>query len=150
MALPYQTRGVETLFLAHDPFFVDVPKGHPITARNRITSAELDPDELLLLEEGHCLRDHALSACELRQSPIRRALEATSLHTLVQMVNFGLGITLLPKFAVDGGILTGTNIEIRPLAGRDVSRQIGLIWRQGSVREQEFRLLGKSLVASLE
>lgn len=149
MALPYQMQGVESLFLADDPFFAGLPKGHPLTARKRLSSDELDPDTLLLLEEGHCLRDHALSVCHLEQSAIRQGFEATSLHTLVQMVNFGLGVTLLPKIAIDGGVLSGTNIEVRPLEGPHVSRQIGLVWRQTSGREQEFRLLGESLKDAL-
>ena len=145
MALPYEMRGVETHLLVDDPFFVGLPRSHALAARKSLSPEELDPETLLLLEDGHCLRAHALSACQLVQGPVRRALEATSLHTLVQMVDFGLGVTLLPKLAVDGGVLRGTDIEIRPLTGKLVSRQIGLVWRKTSGRGREFRLLGECL-----
>lgn len=149
IALPYEMQGVETLFLADDPFLAALPRSHPLNARGSLSSDELDPSMLLLLEDGHCLHDHALSACRLEQSAIRQGFEATSLHTLVQMVEFGLGITLLPRIAIDGGVLSGTSIEVRPLEGPDVSRQIGLVWRRTSGREQEFRLLGESLKDAL-
>ena len=145
MALPYEMRGVETHLLVDDPFFVGLPRSHALAARKSLSPEELDPETLLLLEDGHCLRAYALSACQLVQGPVRRALEATSLHTLVQMVDFGLGVTLLPKLAVDGGVLRGTDIEIRPLTGKLVSRQIGLVWRKTSGRGREFRLLGECL-----
>ena len=145
MALPYETQGVDSLVIAHDPFFAGLPKNHPLAARGSLSSDELDPKMLLLLEDGHCLRDHALSACRLKPGPVRRALEATSLHTLVQMVEFGLGVTVLPKIAIDGGALHGTNIEVVPLEGRNVSREIGLVWRRTSGREHDFRLLSKNL-----
>ena len=145
MALPYDMEGVERLSIADDPFFVGSAKGHPLTARKSLSAGELDPDSLLLLADGHCLRDHALSACELKHGPMRRTFEATSLHTLVQMVDFGLGVTLLPRIAIEGGALRGTEIEVRPLKGPMASRQIGLVWRRTSGRGREYRLLGASL-----
>ena len=95
-----------------------------------------------MLEEGHCLRDQTLGACNLEAAEQAGAFQATSLHTLVQMVDNGLGLTLLPKMAVDAGIIRGTRVTVRSLAGSP-SRQIGLAWRATSSRTQEFALLGE-------
>jgi LysR family hydrogen peroxide-inducible transcriptional activator len=100
---------------------------------------------MLLLEDGHCLKDHALSACnrpELRSSAM---MLGTSLHTLVQMVDNGLGVTLVPEMAVEAGLLEGTQVEVFPLVSDNACRQVALIWRQGSSREAEFRLLASEL-----
>src|SRR5712691_7714409 len=102
---------------------------------------ELRPGELLLLKEGHCLREHALAACRLADRRQIEPVEATSLHTLVQMVDNGLGITLLPQLAIDGGILRGTTLTVLPTAGEPPSREIGLVWRRGTGRRREFELL---------
>jgi LysR family hydrogen peroxide-inducible transcriptional activator len=112
----------------------------------------IDPHQLLLLEDGHCLKEQALSACgrpELRADPAHRG---TSLVTLVEMVAGGLGQTLVPKLALDAGILTHAerlgNLIARPVSG-NAARTVSLVWRHGSPREAEFRLLGESLVAGL-
>lgn len=143
LALPYRTEGMETLVIADDLFFVACPGGHPFEELERVTPGDLIGEDLLLLEEGHCLRDHALSACHLEPGHGRKdEFQATSLHTLVQMVDSGLGLTLLPKMAIDAGVLQGTRIVVRPLIGPDASRRIGLAWRRSSSRAQEFALLG--------
>jgi len=115
------------------------PSPLPETAR----SEDLDDRTLLLLEEGHCLRDHALAACSLPGLDPTRSILGTSLHTLVQMVDTGLGMTLLPKMAIEGGILNGTRVRTVPLAGDAPSRTIGLVWRKNSPREAGFRLLAE-------
>jgi LysR family hydrogen peroxide-inducible transcriptional activator len=108
----------------------------------------IDPHNLLLLEDGHCLKDQALSACgkpELRADPAHRG---TSLVTLVEMVASGLGQTLVPKLALDAGLIAHTRLIARPLAG-NAARTVALAWRQGSPREAEFRLLGDTILAPL-
>ena len=97
---------------------------------------------MLLLEEGHCLRDHALEACKLREQDIRVPYQATSLTTIVQMVANGIGATLLPKMATEAGITEGTGLVLKPFDEADVSRNIGLMWRKKTPRKQEFGLLG--------
>jgi LysR family hydrogen peroxide-inducible transcriptional activator len=100
---------------------------------------------LLLLKDGHCLRDHALAACRLADRRLTEGFEATSLTTLVQMVDNGLGTTLLPSLAVDAGLLLGTNVVTRPLFADEPARKIGLVWRRATGRRSEFRLLAKEL-----
>src|SRR5262249_25557201 len=103
-------------------------------------------DDLLLLKDGHCLREHALAACQFADRALTEGFEATSLPTLVQMVDNGIGTTLLPKLAIDAGLLTGTDIVTRPLrTGSTAARKIGLMWRRGTGRQKEFSLLAKEL-----
>lgn len=144
LALPYDAPEMETLILADDPFVLACPPDHPLAGLVRITGADLAQARLLLLEEGHCLREHALAACAL-PPPVRgEDVLGTSLGTLVQMVASGLGVTLLPQMAITAGILRGTDLITRPLAGAG-SRQLGLVWRKSSARSDEFTLLGKAL-----
>ena len=100
---------------------------------------------MLLLEDGHCLKDHALAACNRPDLRASALMLGTSLHTLVQMVDNRLGLTLVPQMAVEAGLLDGTNVEARPLVSDDAKREIALIWRRGSGREAEFRLLAEEL-----
>ena len=141
IALPYDTGDLVREVLFEDPFEFACARRHPLA---RADSISLEP--LLLLEEGHCLRGHALDACQLTEGRIRAQFEASSLHTLVQMVAADLGVTLLPKLALDAHITRGCNIKQVPLS-RPASRDIGLVWRQTSERAQEFRLLGGQLSA---
>jgi LysR family transcriptional regulator, hydrogen peroxide-inducible genes activator len=97
----------------------------------------------MLLKDGHCLRDHALSACHLADQRGTEGFEATSLPTLVQLVDNGLGTTLLPTLAVDAGLLLGTSLVTRPLLGDEPARKVGLVWRRGTGRREEFHLLAK-------
>jgi LysR family hydrogen peroxide-inducible transcriptional activator len=132
LALPYDCGPVETVILLEDPFVVGLPRQHPLTKESHISPQRLWHEDLLLLKDGHCLRDHALAACHLADRRVTESFEATSLLTLVQMVDNGLGTTLLPMLAVDAGLLTGTNLITRPLIPNDQARKIGLIWRSGA------------------
>jgi len=143
LAFPYPVPGLETFLFADDPFWIAYPKGHPGGTSERVTPSSLKDDTLLMLEEGNCLRDHALSACHLSTSSANVDFQASSLHTLIQMVDNGLGITVLPKMAIDGGIAKSTQIQLRPLEGKGTSRQIGLVWRATSARKQEFLMLAE-------
>jgi LysR family transcriptional regulator, hydrogen peroxide-inducible genes activator len=145
LALPHECGAVETVVLFKDPFVVGLPRGHPLARENGIKPENLLGEDLLLLKDGHCLRDHALAA--LRRLANRRIaeFEATSLTTLVQMVDNGLGTTLLPTLAVDAGLLLGTSLITLPLLTDEPARKIGLVWRRGTGRRDEFRLLAKEL-----
>lgn len=144
IALPYDTGDLACKVLFEDPFEFACSKAHPLARESTIAADTLVREPLLLLEEGHCLRGHALDACQLTAGRIRAQFEATSLHTLVQMVAANLGVTLLPKLAIDARITRGCNIRLIPLASA-ASRQIGLVWRQTSQRAREFELLGEQV-----
>ncbi|MGI9351561.1 MAG: hydrogen peroxide-inducible genes activator [Rhizobiaceae bacterium] len=144
VALPYDTEGFVTKHMFEDPFQLACIEGDEIAEAGMINQKDLDINRLLLLEEGHCLRGHALEACSLENRPKRKAFESTSLYTLVQMVSYGMGITLLPKLAIEDNIVQGTNIKLKKLAGNP-SRKIGLAWRVSSPRGDEFKLLADEL-----
>src|SRR5262249_53973825 len=146
LALPYNCGAVETVILFEDPFVVGLPREHLLAKETRVKPERLWHETLLLLKDGHCLRDHALAACRLADRRLTEGFEATSLPTLVQMVDNGLGTTLLPRLAVDAGLLLGTNLVTRPLLGHEAARKIGLVWRRGTGRRNEFRLLAKELM----
>jgi LysR family hydrogen peroxide-inducible transcriptional activator len=145
LALPYDCGAVETVILFEDPFVVGLPRTHPLAKEGPVKIQRLWCEDLLLLKDGHCLRDHALAACRLADRRLTKGFEATSLATLVQMVDNGLGTTLLPTLAVEAGLLRGTNIVTRPLLSDESARKIGLIWRRGTGRRGEFQLLASEL-----
>lgn len=145
LALPYACGDVEAELLFDDRLFVAFPKGELSVEGTAVSADAIDESRLLLLEDGHCLKDHALAACNRPELRAEAAMLGTSLHTLVQMVDNGLGVTLLPEMALDAGILEGTQIEARPLDADNPMRRIALVWRKGSPREKDFRLLSKVL-----
>lgn len=144
LALPYHCGDVETEILFEDPFLAAYP-ANEAPAPGKIAPDSLDRDRLLLLEEGHCLRDHALAVCGEAAPRLANSLLGTSLHTLVQMIDNGLGISLLPQMALDSGLLKGTRIEIRELKGDAPARLIGLIWRKRSPNAEDFHRLAAFL-----
>jgi LysR family hydrogen peroxide-inducible transcriptional activator len=146
LALPYDCGRVEVMILFEDLFVAGLPGEHPLARVERVKPQQLWRENLLLLKDGHCLRDHALAACHFADRSVTEGFEATSLPTLVQMVDNGLGTTLLPMLAVDAGLLLGTNLVTRPLSGEETARKIGLIWRRGAARRNEYRLLAKELI----
>ena len=148
LALPYGCGDVESAELFEDRLFVAFPPDMAEEPPLHVTPAAIDEDRLLLLEDGHCLKDHALAACNRPELRAEAAMMGTSLHTLVQMVDNGLGMTMLPQMAVDAGILNGTHVIARPLDADHPARRIALIWRKGSPREKEFRLLAEALRAA--
>ena len=148
LALPYGCGDVESVELFEDRLFVAFPPDMAEEPPLHVTPAAIDEDRLLLLEDGHCLKDHALAASNRPELRAEAARMGTSLHTLVQMVDNGLGMTMLPQMAVDAGILNGTHVIARPLDADHPARRIALIWRKGSPREKEFRLLAEALRAA--
>ena len=149
LALPYEAENIETMTLFADRFSVVCPADHPLAATKKIPVDALPSESLLLLADGHCLRDHALSVCSLAR-PRLGAFEATSLHTLVQKVANGLGITLVPQLAIDAGILNGTGLAVRELQGENPHRDIGIAWRHGSRRRESFEILGHAIVDQID
>ncbi len=141
LAEPCACGGAETFALAQDEFLVALPPGHPLAARESIAAAALAAEQFLLLEDGHCLRDQVLSVCGGTMGREQR-FAATSLYTLIQMVAGGLGVTLVPRLAVNAGLTEGTGVVLRRLEGAGGWRTISLAWRPGSPRGAEYRALG--------
>lgn len=144
LALPFSCGDVEEAALFDDRLFVAFPPGEAPRCAT-IAAAAIDENRLLMLEDGHCLKDHALSACNRPELRAEAAMMGTSLHTLVQMVDNGLGLTFVPEMAIKAGILDGTGIVTRLLESEFAFRRIGLIWRRSSPREKEFELLAETL-----
>ena len=142
LALPFPADNVDTLALFDDPFYLATLPNSRLAMTTDLKTSDLAGSEMLLLEEGHCLRDHALEACKLREQDIRVPYQATSLTTIVQMVANGIGATLLPEMATEAGITEGTGLILKAFDEDDVSRNIGLMWRKKTPRKQEFGLLG--------
>nr|WP_202131797.1 hydrogen peroxide-inducible genes activator [Aurantiacibacter rhizosphaerae] len=147
LALPYATGEVDSAKICEDELFVAFPKNDPRDPPAEIAPAMIDEGRLLMLEDGHCLKEHALAACNRPELRASATMIGTSLHTLVQMVDNGLGLTMLPKMAIDAGILHETDVVARPLKGSHTSREIALVWRANSPRSDEFRLLAEELRA---
>ena len=144
LAMPYACGDVDTALLFDDRLFVAFPRGEA-PGGGAVEAAAIDENRLLLLEDGHCLKDHALAACNRPELRADAAMMGTSLHTLVQMVDNGLGLTFVPSMAIEAGILDGTKVEARPLRSERDYRRIALVWRRSSPREEEFRLLADTL-----
>jgi LysR family hydrogen peroxide-inducible transcriptional activator len=144
LALPYACGDVDSAPLLDDRLFVAFPGGEAPRGE-QVEVADIDEKRMLLLEDGHCLKDHALSACNRPELRAHAAMMGTSLHTLVQMVDNGLGVTFIPAMAIEAGILDGTRVDAKPLRSDHGYRQIALIWRKSSPREGEFQLLASAL-----
>ncbi|HEX7060463.1 MAG TPA: hydrogen peroxide-inducible genes activator [Woeseiaceae bacterium] len=144
LALPYELRGVEELKLFRDRFLLAYRDGTQRVDPGQYQFGRLDPASILLLEDGHCLREHALTACKIRDSDKVSRFAATSILTLVEMVDADLGITYLPEMAQGSALLRNKKVKLAPI-GDAAYRTIGLAWRKGSGREEEFRLLGDFL-----
>jgi LysR family hydrogen peroxide-inducible transcriptional activator len=144
LALPFACGDVESVALLDDRLFVAFPAGEA-PPDELVEVDSIDENRMLLLEDGHCLKDHALSACNRPELRAHAAMMGTSLHTLVQMVDNGLGLTFIPAMAIEAGILDGTHVDAKPLRSDHGFRRIALIWRRSSPREAEFQLLAAAL-----
>ncbi len=147
IALPYDMTGLDWAHVSHDPLMAAFPANHALCAASSVTPAHLDGEEFIFMEDGHCLRDHALSACALGGHRHARdeGFAATSLATLVQMVGSGLGVSFLPTMAVDAGLAESARVSVRKLQADRASREIVVAWRAGSTRVVEGRLLADVL-----
>ena len=142
LALPWPMRGVDEMPLFEDPFCLACRDDTARVDPRNYRFSRLDADSILLLEDGHCLRDHALAACRIRNTEKVRRFGASSLLTLVEMVDADLGITFLPEMANGSALLRNTRVKMHSI-GEDSYRTIGLVWRKGSRYADDFRELGE-------
>ena len=142
LALPVEGADVETLVLFDDAFLLAVPAADALPARGRVNVADVDQRRLILLEEGHCLRDQALAFCGAPRRDVPAGLGATSLTTVMQMVANGYGVTLLPEVAIDAEARNAC-VKLLRFSEPQPGRRIGLAWRRTSPRRKDFEALGK-------
>jgi LysR family hydrogen peroxide-inducible transcriptional activator len=162
IALPWDLNGLDHAFVMRDEILAATPSGHPLAQADSIAPEALKNEEMILLEDGHCLRDHALAACSwtapggtqeslatyaARPDSLGGGFAATSLNTLVQMVGSGLGVSLLPAMAVEAGLAPEGEVCVRPLASDHAFRDIAVVWRAGSSHAAEARLLAEQFKA---
>ena len=146
LALPVPAEGCMSRELYEEPFVLAVPQGHPLAARSQIRLEELKDETLLLLEDGHCLRDQALSVCQRSGVREKQDFRATSIETLRQMVAVGAGVTLLPALASRGAYGTAKGVAVRPFVRPAPGRRIGAIWRKSSGRTAAIQALCDQIV----
>ncbi len=146
IALPFETEGLLVRPLFDDELWLVAPQGDPQLAAKKISISPRMAERLLILEEGHCLREHTLQACGRAQIASAEGLEATSLLTLVQMVESGLGVALVPEIAIQAGLLASTQLVARPLASPAPKRTIALVARRSTARALEFSTIADLIV----
>lgn len=151
LALPVEETELVELPLLDEPFVFLAPSDHPIARdkRKNVDERALADEDVLLLEDGHCLRAQALDICRRAGAVTSGRIQATSLNTLVQMVANGLGVTLIPERAVPLEVRPGSGLVAKPFRKPAPSRSIGLAWRRGAAGDAEFRLLGAALKNAL-
>lgn len=142
LALPYEVDAFETMAIGTDPILAVLPRDHKLAQLREIAPEALTGEKLLLMEDGHCLRRHALAACHLAAAGRNENLQGTSLRTVVQMAAGGLGVTLVPQMALAQEVPPGCNLVARPLSQDAPPRRIAVAWRRGAARRDEFRRFG--------
>ena len=145
LALPADGADVETLALFDDAFLLAVPAADVLSARSHVGVADVDQRRLILLEEGHCLRDQVLAFCATSRRDAPAGLGATSLATVMQMVANGYGVTLLPEVAVDAEA-RDRRVKFLRFSAPEPARTIGLVWRRTSPRRKDFQALGQIII----
>lgn len=145
IALPYEAAGLDHAPIGSDEILAAAPAGHRLAGEGALVPGALRADDLILLEDGHCLRDQALAAFDIETPRGEDVFAATSLHTLVQMVGSGLGVSFLPEMAVKAGLANAPGVVVRRLEGAAPTRQIVVAWRAGSSRAEEARMLAEAL-----
>ena len=148
LALPLKMAEFETVHLFTDHFLLVVPADDPLPETVRATRRDVERRKLILLEEGHCLRDHALEYCAKARRNVASNLRATSLATVLQMVASGYGVTLVPEVAIDVE-LRDNRVKLLRFAEPQPSRSIGLAWRRTSPRKADFKRLGEIVTKAL-
>lgn len=145
IAFPYEIPGMDIIEIAEDPFWFACAPNHPLVKKPKLKKEDLKGCALLLLEDGHCLREHAIDACQLVDREAAASFGGTSLFTLVQMVRFGLGATLLPDMAIRDGLAKSAGLAARPFTEPKPSRKIGVAWRKGSGRRDEVEAIAQTI-----
>ncbi len=145
LAFPYDLPGIDSVDIGEDPFWFACAPDHPFANKKYVERGEIQNCELLLLEDGHCLREHAIDSCELRDRDAAASFGGTSLFTLAQMVKAGLGATLLPDMAVKSGLAKSAGLTVIPFTEPLPSRRIGVAWRHGSGRKEEAIAMAEEL-----
>lgn len=148
LALPFDCGAIDTAPICVDRLLLATRATGPQDASS-VSPEEIDADRLLLLEDGHCLKEHALAACALSSRPPDAPVLAATLHTLVRLVDAGLGTTLLPEMAIGAGILLGTDVQSRPIDGLEAERRIVLAWRRGNPRADDLGRLAGTMRAAI-
>lgn len=150
LALPWEAPGIEMAPISEDEFLLVAPASHRLISKSRLGPDDLIDEDVLLLEDGHCLRDHALSVCRLPSQRAGADVTATSLTTLVHMVAGGLGVSLIPRLAADAGVAAGIDVSLRAFDPPMIGRRIGIAWRSGSPRAAEARMVGDIVQKTLQ
>lgn len=145
IALPYEAPGIDHAHIGDDEILAAAPAGHPLAGTGPIPEGALKAEDLILLEDGHCLRDQALAAVNIEAPRGEDVFAATTLPTLVQMVSSGLGVSFLPQMAVRAGLADQPGVVVRPISETAPRREIVVAWRAGSSRAAEARLLAEAL-----
>ena len=148
LALPFDLKNTETSSIFNDSFKLAYKKDTKLIDPVNFSPNKLNKDSILLLEDGHCLRDHALSACNLGRKAKISKFSASGLYSLIQMVDSDLGVTFIPQMAIDSGLLKNTKVKTKELKENSY-REIGLAWRKSSVRKHEFELLADVILDSV-
>ncbi len=146
IALPFDTGDLALRPLWREDVVAVIPSSHRLAEKNSLSEADIAGVDLLMLEDGHCLRDHALQACGLRKPKENETFQATSVGTLVQMVGSNLGITLIPRTAVSVEVGRDPTLTVRDLAAAPPARTLALVWRSSNPRKDDFDLLADLLI----
>ncbi len=140
MAFPYDTGDLQTKIVFEEEFWCAAPPDY-FKNKKQLLLEDLQEEKLLLLEDGHCVRDHALEACKLRPIKEMKSLSAASLSTLIQMVHEGYGVTLLPEMVVKTNPMLPANLTLKRFSKGAPVRQIGFVWRGGSLRSSDIKIV---------
>ncbi|MGI9288829.1 MAG: LysR substrate-binding domain-containing protein, partial [Pseudomonadales bacterium] len=150
LALPYELASTQTLALFEDDFYLACNnKTQFVSDPEHYSLSKIKNEAIVLLQDGHCLTEHAIDACQIKRSDKISHISPSTLQTLVQMINSDLGVSFLPALSVESNMLKNTHINVYKMAKR-AYREIGLAWRQGSGREAEFALLGQRVCEAMK
>ena len=150
LALPYELANTQTLSLFEDDFYLACNnKTRFVSDPEKYSLSKIKNEAIVLLQDGHCLTEHAIDACQLKRSDKISQISPSTLQTLVQMVHSDLGVSFLPALAIESNMLKNTNINVYKLTKR-AYREVGLAWRRGSGREAEFSLLGERVCEAMQ
>lgn len=143
MALPFATQDFITHELFDDPLILALPSTYKLSKHKQVTLSDLKSIPMLLLEDGHCLRDHSLNSCSFSINDLDIPYQASSLHTLMQMVSNGIGGTLLPKMAASSQLVSAESVILCNIDNANISRKIALVWRKSYPNGEALKQLGK-------